>query len=228
MGVGTRRKRPGRCCRYTSLVGKAAQQVPATERPPRGLHKMPSDYSRGPCNLTEKGHSGQSGQHGLRPHFPNLSRPRSLAPTKFHRTICRTLPSAVAGCHPQRQPVWPYPLAGACLPLHTAQRATPWILPNTAEHPPTLILSHPLCLRNFARMGHSSSGWRGQAHIRRVGGAWMLHVSGSPWILKLVVSVGKPHPCFCPGPTCPCLRLGPEGESISDTNTSSCSVHRSN
>lgn len=76
---------------------------------------------------------------------------------------------------PQRQPVWPYPPVGACLPPpHCPDCRTlgPAHCSQAPTHPPT----HPqpksatLPLRNFARMGHSSPGLEERSKSGESGG----------------------------------------------------------
>lgn len=55
--------------------GKGAQKFLSMDRSSHGIYQMPLGCSRGPYNLAEKGHSGQSGQLGLQPHFPSLPQP---------------------------------------------------------------------------------------------------------------------------------------------------------
>lgn len=99
-------------------------------------------------------------------------------------------------------------LAPAC-PLPTAQAATPWIPPSAAEYPPPPPPPPPpLPLRNFARMGHSSSSL-GERPKPRVWGSWVLHALSCQWLLKFLVSgesptlflpsAPHPHPVPCPG-----------------------------
>ena len=130
---------------------------------------------------------------------------------------------------PQRQPVWPYPPVGACLPPpHCPDCCTlgPAHCSQAPTHPPT----HPqpksatLPLRNFARMGQAAQAWRKDPNPeslgeRRLDAPKLLLVS------RVLSRLGKAPPSFLPSPHSPnrprhpCQRLGSEGKLISNTQT---------
>lgn len=137
------------------------EEGPAAPVPPR--------VRRGLAGSSTRGHPGSptmplgcsQGPATSRERTQQVGRKQGHSPTSWHQ-LNSTGPSAEhspapwSAPIPQRQPVRPCPLVGACLPPPLPQTATPWILPSAAEYPPRPTPPH-LPLRNFARMGHSSS-----------------------------------------------------------------------
>lgn len=137
----------------------------------------------GPLNLPEKGHSGQLGQLDPQPHSPGLPQP-PLAGTSF-------VPRDHLLNSPQRRGQLPAPSAGQSgltLPLVPACP-----LPHRPDFP-SLEPTHPqprpppLPLRNFARMGHRSSGFGGKDPNPEYKGrgAWILGILGFCQFLRLL------------------------------------------
>lgn len=98
-----------------------------------------------------------------------------LSPTSWHQ-LNSTGPSAEhspvpwLAASPQRQPVWPYPPAGACLPPpHHPDCHT--LGPTQCSWAPTLSLGHPLCLSGILPgRAIAAQVWRERPTSRESGG----------------------------------------------------------
>lgn len=153
---------------------------------------------------SEKGRSGPSGQLGLQPPLPKFAWAPQAGNSLIPRDHLLNIPQRhgrlpVASASQSGLTLWLAPAR----PLPTAQTATPWILPSAAKHPPTLSLSHPLCLSGILPGWGTVAQVAGKRSKSRESGVGVGKGLDAPW-LPLVSGVsqglGKAPPSFLSSP----------------------------